>query len=72
MFSALTVFDAFVTLSAILLSIKSPVASVVFGFALFEAAFVVFAVDFLALLRDFWLYLLFRFLPIFFAKDKNP
>ena len=52
-FSALTVFDAFVTLSAILLSIKSPVASAVFGFALFEAAFVVFVVDFLALLRDF-------------------
>ena len=58
--------------SAILLPIKSPVASAVFWIALFEAVFIASVVDFLALSISFWLCLLFRFLPIFLANDKNP
>ena len=41
------------TSSAILLPIKSPVASAVFLIALFEAAFIASIVDYLALLRSF-------------------
>ena len=61
--------ETLVILSAILLPIKSPVASVVFCIALFESVFIVFVVDFLALSRSFWRYLLFNCLPMFLAKD---
>ena len=43
-------------LSAILLPIKSPVASAVFQIALFEAVLIAFVVDFLALSKNFRLY----------------
>ena len=45
--------ETLVILSAILLPIKSPVASAVFWIALFEAVFIASAVDFLALSRSF-------------------
>ena len=61
-----------IILSAIWLPIKSPVAWAVFWIALFEAVFITSVVDFLALSRRFWLYLLLKFLPMFLAKDKNP
>ena len=64
-------FETLVILSAILLSIKSQVASVVFWIALFEAVFIASVVDFLGLSR-FWPYLLLKFLPKFLEKDKNP
>ena len=64
--------ETLVILSAILLPIKSPVASAVFWTALFEAVFIASVVDFLTVSRSFWLYLLFKFLPMFLAKDKNP
>ena len=50
-----------VILSAILLPIKSPVGSVVFWIALFDAVFNASVVDFLAKSRSFWLYLLLKF-----------
>ena len=61
-----TVFDTFVILSAISLSIKSPVDSVVFWIALFEAFFIASVAtlalpDFLALSSSFWLNLLLMF-----------
>ena len=46
-------FETLVILSAILLSIKSPVASAAFGIALFDAVFIASIVDFLALSRNF-------------------
>ena len=52
-------FKTLVILSAILLPIKSPVASTVFRIALFEAVFIAFVLDFLALTRHFWPYLCF-------------
>ena len=64
--------DILVILSAILLPIKSPVASAVFWIALFEALFIASVVDFLALSRIFWFYLLVKLLPMFLAKEKNP
>ena len=54
-------FDTLVISWAILLPIKLTVASAVFRIALFEAVFIASAVDFLALLRSFWLYLLLNF-----------
>ena len=57
--------EIFVILLAILLAIKSPVASAVFWIALFEAVFIGSVVDFLALLRSFWPYLLLKLLPYF-------
>ena len=51
-------FETIVTLSAILLPIKSHVASAVFWIALFEAAFIASVVDLLALSRSFWPYYL--------------
>ena len=45
--------ETLVILSAILLPIKSPVASAVFWIALFEAVFIASAVDFFALSRSF-------------------
>ena len=63
--------ETLVILSAILLPIKSPVASAVFWIVLFEAVFIASVVDFLALSRSFWLYLLLRLLPIFLVKYKN-
>ena len=65
-------FEALVILSAIFLPIKSPVASAVFWIALFKAALIASSADFLALSRNFWPYLLLKFLTMFFAKDKNP
>ena len=47
------IFETLVILSAILLPIKSPVASAVFSIALFEAVFIASAVDFLALSRRY-------------------
>ena len=64
--------ETLIILSAILLPIKSPVASAVFWIALFEAGFIACVVDFLALLRSFWQYLLLKLLPMFLAKNKTP
>ena len=66
------IFKTLVILSAILLPIKPQVPSAAFWIALFEAVFIACAVDFLALPRSFWSYLLLRFLTMFLAKDKNP
>ena len=57
--------DTLVILSAILLPIKSPVASAVFLFTLFQAVFITSVVDFSALSRSFWLYLLLKLYPYF-------
>ena len=76
-------FGTFVILLAFLLPIKSPVASAVFWIAFFEAVSSAYVADCLAWSRNFWLYLLLKFLiifwlifyvylPIFSAKDKNP
>ena len=54
-------FETLVILSAILLPIKSPVASAVFWIALFQAVFIVSVVDFLAVSKRFWPYLLLKF-----------
>ena len=54
-------FDTLVILSAILLRIKSTAASAFFRIALFEAVFIASVLDFLALLRSFWLYFLLNF-----------
>ena len=59
-------------LSAVLLPIKSQVASAVFWIALFDAVFVASVVDFLALSRSFGPYLMLKCVPMFLAKDKNP
>ena len=45
--------DTLVILSAVLLPIKSPVASAVFWIALFEAVFIASVADFLVLSRSF-------------------
>ena len=87
-FSFVTVFalfcykvsEIFVTLSEILLPIKSPAASASFLIALFKGDLSTSFGDCLAWWRIFWLYLplkiLLRFLPkffiIFLARDKNP
>ena len=47
-------FDPLVILFAILLSIKSPVASAFFSVAFFEAVFITPVVDFSVLSRSFW------------------
>ena len=65
-------FETLVILSAILLPIKSPVASAVFLIALFDVGFIASVVNFLALSRSFWPYLLLKLLSMFLAKDKNP
>ena len=57
--------EILVILSATLLPIKPPVASAVFLIALFEAVFIASVVDFLALSRSFWPYLLLKFVPFF-------
>ena len=64
-------FETLVILSAILLPIKSPVAPAVFWITLFEAVFITCIVDFLALSKSFWLYLLLKFLPTFLTNYKN-
>ena len=46
-------FETIVILSAVLLAIKSPVASAAFWIALFEAVFIASFVDFFALSRSF-------------------
>ena len=65
-------FETLVILSAILVSIKSPVSSAAFWIALFDAVYMAFAVDLLALSRSFSPYLLLKHLPVFLVKDKNP
>ena len=65
-------FETLLILSTNLLPIKASVASAVFWIDLFEAVFIESVVDFSALSRSFWPYLLLKFLPMFFAKDKNP
>ena len=62
----------FETIVAMLLPIKSPVTSSNFWIALFEIVFIAFVVDFLALSRSFWLYVLLKFLPILLENDKMP
>ena len=64
--------ETLVILSAILLPIKSLVASAVFWIALFEAVFIASVADFLVVSIIYWLYLLLKFLPMFLTKDKNP
>ena len=46
-------FEELVILSSILLPIKSPLASVVFSFALFEEVFIASVADFLELSRSY-------------------
>ena len=58
--------ETLVTLSAILLTIKSPVASAVFWIALSEAVFIVSVVDFFALSHIYCL----NFYPGFLQKTK--
>ena len=58
--------EIFVILSATLLPFKSPVAFAVFWTALFEAVLRALVVDCLAWSKVFWLYLLFKFLLIFY------
>ena len=65
-------FEILLILSAIWLPIKSPVVSAVFWITLFEAVFIASVVDYLAIWRSFWPYLLLNFLPMFLAKYKNP
>ena len=70
------VFETFEILLAILSSVKSPVASIVFWMTLFGEASRAVVADFLAWLRSFWLNLLLKFLliflQIFLGKGKNP
>ena len=74
------IFETFVILSAILLPIKSPIASAIFRIAVFEAVLSASVANYLAWSRSFWLCLLLKFLLIFLstffliflAKDKNP
>ena len=54
--SSVDFFETLVILSAILLPIKSAVASAVFWIALFDVVFIASVVDFLALSRSFWPY----------------
>ena len=69
----------FVILLAILLPIKSPVASAVFWITFSELVLSASVADYLAWKRSFWLYLTLKvlliflpaFLAIFLAKDKN-
>ena len=70
--SLVDIFETLVISSAILLPIKSQVASAVFWIALFDAVFVASVVDFLALSRSFGPYLMLKCVPMFLAKDKNP
>ena len=57
-------------LSAILLPIKSPVASAVFWIAVFEAIFIASVVDFLALSTRFDRIYYLNFYPFFEQKTK--
>ena len=63
------VIETLLILSALLLPIKSPVASAIFWIALSEAVLSAYVVDYWACSRNFWLYLplklLFIFSPIF-------
>ena len=63
--------ETLAVLSAVLLPIKSPVGSAIFWIALFEAVFIASVVDFLAVSRGFWLYLVLKCVPMFSAKDKS-
>ena len=58
-------FETLVILSGTLLPTKSPDASAVFWIALANAVFIAPVVDFLALSRSFWPYLLLKLLPTF-------
>ena len=74
-FEWISLGDSFGTLvisSAILLPIETPVAYDFFLITLFEAVFIAFVADVLALSRSFWPYSLLNFLPMFLAREKNP
>ena len=64
--------ETLVILSAVLLPIKSPVASAVFWIALFDAVLNALVVNFLAASISFWLNLFLKFLPILLANDEKP
>ena len=63
-------FETLVILSAILLLIKSPVASAVFWIVLFEAVFIAFVVDFLHYQEIFDRIYCLNFYPCFSQKTK--
>ena len=73
-------FETFVILLAILLPIKSPVASAALWIAVFKAVVSASKADCLTWSKNVWLYLLHRFLviylpiflPILLTKDKIP
>ena len=62
-----SIFKTFLILSAIVLSIKSPIASVYFCIALFEAVISASVTDCLAWSRSVWVYFPLQFLHIFLA-----
>ena len=79
---ALAVFDSLfyaflktlVISSAILLPIKSPVASAAFWISLIQAVFIASVVNFSAVSRRFWLHLFINYIKcvaMFLAKDRN-
>ena len=59
------VYETFITMSAILLPTRLPVASAVFWITFFELVLSAPVAGFLAILRRFWLYLPLKFLLIF-------
>ena len=63
-------FETLVILSAILLPIKSPVASAVFLNCSFRCWFYCICSRILVLSKSFWPYLLLKLLPMFLAKDN--
>lgn len=63
---------AFTIFSVILFPTRLPVVSAVFRIALFESVLKRLVAEFFVVSSSFCLYLLFRALPMFFAKDKNP
>ena len=69
-------FEPDLTLSATLFPIKSPISYAVFWIACSEGVLNASVPDCLAWSRNFWLYLMLKFLlifsTIFLAKDKNP
>ena len=73
--------ERFVNLLAILIPIKSPVASVVVWMTLFEEVLIASVSDYFSMIKNFfWLYLPLKllliflpiFLPVFLGKDKKP
>ena len=64
-------FETLIILSAILLPIKSSVASAIFWIALFDAVFIASVVDYLAISGSFWLYLLLKFFTYVISKRQK-